>query len=150
MKLTGEHRFAAPRDRVWQALLDPEVLAGTLPGFQRLERVGDHEYAGTLALGVGPVQGRFDGRVQLTDLQAPEAYRLQMSGRGTPGYVDGTGSVRLTEDGDGTVMSYEIEVNVGGRIAGVGQRLLEMTGKSLSRQALDRLAHRIETDEQQA
>lgn len=143
MKLSGEHRFEAPRERVWQALLDPEVLAGTLPGFQRLERVGDGQYAGSLALGVGPVQGRFDGRVELSELRPPESYRLSLSGRGAPGYVEGGGLVELSVDGDATLMRYDLEIAVGGRIAGVGQRLLEMTGRSLARQALDRLSRAI-------
>jgi carbon monoxide dehydrogenase subunit G len=144
MIVSGEHRFQAPRQKVWEALLDPDVLAGTLPGFQGLEQVGENEFAGSLALGVGPVQGRFEGRVELSDLTPPSAYRLKMSGRGAPGHVEGNGQVELEEDGQGTRMRYEVDVRIGGRIAGVGQRLLEMTARTLTRQALASLARRIE------
>jgi len=143
MEIAGTHRFEARRQRVWEALLDPEVLAGTLPGFQGLEQVGEHEFAGTLALGIGPVQGRFEGKVQLADLVEPESYSLAMEGRGAPGYVDGSGRVVLREDGEGTELDYAMNVNVGGRVAGVGQRLLEMTARMLTRQALASLERAI-------
>ena len=100
MQVAGEYTIAAPPEQVWEALLDPEVLAGTLPGFQSLEEVEPNVFAGTLALGVGPVQGRFEGRVELSDLQPPSSYRLRMDGRGTPGFVDGEGQVQL-EPADG-------------------------------------------------
>lgn len=136
MKLQGEHRFGAARERVWQALMDPEVLAGTLPGFQKLERTGEHEFAGMLAIGVGPVQGRFEGKVQLADLVEPESYTLQMEGRGAPGFLKGQGSIRLQDAAGGTLLIYDVDVDIGGRIAGLGQRVLEMTGRMLTKQAL--------------
>lgn len=139
MRVAGEYTIAAPRNEVWAALLDPEVLAGTLPGFQRLERVDDHTFTGTLTLGVGPVQGRFDGRLELSELVPPESYRLKMQGRGTPGFVEGDGTVWLEDAETGTLLNYELEVQVGGRIAGVGQRLLEMVSRTLTKQALERL-----------
>lgn len=145
MRLEGEHRFAAPRQRVWEALLDPEVLAGTLPGFQRLDRVGDNEFAGLLALGIGPVQGRFEGRVKLSDLAAPVSYSLHMEGRGTPGYMEGSGTIHLSDAGDGTLLRYAVDVEIGGRIAGLGQRVLEMTGRMLTRQALQSLDRAVAT-----
>jgi len=143
MRVAGEYTIAAPRNDVWAALLDPDVLAGTLPGFQRLERVDDHTFTGALTLGVGPVQGRFDGRLELTDLVPPESYQLKMQGRGMPGFVEGAGEVRLAEAEAGTLLSYDVEVQVGGKIAGVGQRLLEMVSRTLTKQALERLEKAI-------
>jgi len=139
MRVAGEYTIAAPRNEVWAALLDPEVLAGTLPGFQRLERVDEHTFKGALALGVGPVQGRFDGRVELSDLVPPESYRLEMRGRGASGFVDGAGRVWLEDADGGTLLGYDVEMQVGGKIAGVGQRLLEMVSRTLTKQALQRL-----------
>lgn len=145
MRMQGEREIDAPREHVWACLMDPEILAGTLPGFQELERVGDDEYVGTLALGVGPVQGRFDGRVQLHDLAPPESYRMHMSGRGTPGFVEGRGIVRLEESGPGTTtLHYSMDIEIGGRLAAVGQRMLDMTGRMLTRRALDGLVRQIE------
>jgi hypothetical protein len=125
--------------------MDPDVLAGTLPGFKSLERVDATTFAGTLALGVGPVQGRFDGRVELSDLVPPESYRLKMEGRGAPGFVNGNGAVTLAEAAEAasTVLQYDVEVQVGGKIAGVGQRLLEMVSRTLTKQALERLEKAI-------
>ncbi len=143
MRVAGEYTIAAPRNEVWAALLDPEVLAGTLPGFQRLERVDENTFTGALALGVGPVQGRFDGRLELSDLAPPESYRLKMHGRGVPGFVEGEGEVRLAEAETGTLLSYDVEVQVGGKVAGVGQRLLEMVSRTLTKQALERLEQAI-------
>lgn len=143
MRVAGEYTIAAPRNEVWAALLDPEVLAGTLPGFQRLERVDDHTFTGALTLGVGPVQGRFDGRLELSELVPPESYRLKMQGRGTPGFVEGDGKVWLEDAETGTLLNYELEVQVGGRIAGVGQRLLEMVSRTMTKQALERLEKAI-------
>ena len=143
MRVAGEYTIAAPRNQVWAALLDPEVLAGTLPGFQRLERVDDHTFTGALTLGVGPVQGRFDGRLELSELVPPESYRLKMQGRGTPGFVEGDGKVWLEDAETGTLLNYELEVQVGGRIAGVGQRLLEMVSRTMTKQALERLEKAI-------
>lgn len=136
MKIAGEHLFEASREEVWKALLDPQVLAGTLPGFEQLEEVGENEYAGALNMRVGPVQGQFKGRVKLSDLEPPSSYRMKMSGKGAPGFVDGEGSLRLEEEGGATRLHYDIDAQVGGRIAGVGQRLLDSSAKVLSREAL--------------
>lgn len=144
MKVSGRQKIAAPRQIVWESLLDPEVLAGTLPGFQSLERVGENEFAGALALGVGPVQGHFEGRVKLDDLCAPESYSMRLEGRGGPGFVEGGGGIRLHDDAEGTVLEYDLDIQVGGRLAGLGQRLLDMTARMLTKQGLSRLTQTIE------
>lgn len=137
MKLEGSYTFAAPRDMVWGVLLDPEVLAKALPGCEELERVGENEYKATLNVRVGPVQGRFTGTVTLSDLNPPVSYHMRVSGQGAPGFVNGEGDIRLEEQNGSTILHYSGEAQIGGRIASVGQRLLDSTAKSLTRQGLE-------------
>jgi carbon monoxide dehydrogenase subunit G len=139
MNIEGTHQFKAPRSQVWRALLDPQVLAQALPGGDQLEQVGENDYKAAMNVRVGPVQGRFDGKVTLTDLEPEEAYQMKVSGQGAPGFLNGEGRLRLTDAEGGTLLTYSGEVQVGGRIAGVGQRLLESTAKSMIRQGLKTL-----------
>jgi len=143
VKLDGTYTFDAPREAVWQALLDPNVLAKVMPGCEKLERVGENEYKGMLKIRVGPVQGQFEGLVNLTDINAPESYRMQVDGKGAPGFMKGVGEVRLEDQGASTLMHYSGDAQVGGRIASVGQRLLDSSAKALTRQSLDGLNEQI-------
>lgn len=143
MKLEGTYTFDAPRDAVWQALLDPEVLARTMPGCEKLEQIGENEYKGALKIRVGPVQGQFEGIVNLSNINPPESYRMQVDGKGAPGFMKGVGEVRLEDQGEATLMHYTGEAQVGGRIASVGQRLLDSSAKALTRQSLDGLHEQI-------
>ena len=140
MKIQGEHRFSAPRQEVWAALLDPEVLSRTVPGSQSLERTGENEFKGELTMKVGPVTGVFQGKVALENLDPPNGYTLKLDGRGAPGFVNGNGAIHLEDDpAGGTLLRYEVDAHVGGRIAGVGQRLLDSSAKVITRQALEAL-----------
>lgn len=144
MKLQGSQPLDAPRQVVWEALLDPEVLARTLPGIERLERVEGNRFEAAMNIKVGPVQGKFDGHVELTDLDPSNGYRMKMHGKGGPGFVDGSGAVTLADaEGGGTELGYDLDVQVGGRLAGVGQRLLDTTAKSLARQAIESLGRQV-------
>lgn len=144
MKLQGTHPLDAPQAVVWEALLDPEVLARTLPGITRLERTEGDRFEASMNIKVGPVQGKFDGHVELSDLDPPNGYRMKMHGQGAPGFVDGAGAITLSDAGGGrTDLGYDMDVQVGGRLAGVGQRLLETTAKSLARQALESLGRQV-------
>jgi carbon monoxide dehydrogenase subunit G len=143
VKLEGIYTFDAPRETVWQALLDPEVLARTMPGCEKLEQIGENEYKGALKIRVGPVQGQFEGIVNLSNINAPESYRMQVDGKGAPGFMKGVGEVRLEDQGESTLMYYTGEAQVGGRIASVGQRLLDSSAKALTRQSLDGLHEQI-------
>lgn len=146
MKLSGKHPFQAPRDDVWEALFDPEILASVMPGCKKLEKVGEEEYEGVLKMKVGPVQGIFDGKIRLTDIRPPESYHMDVDGRGQPGFVNAAADVRLVEEDDGTTtLHYESDAKIGGRIATVGQRLLDSSAKSITRQSLDGLAKVVET-----
>jgi carbon monoxide dehydrogenase subunit G len=140
MKLAGEHVFDGPREQVWELMRDPEALASALPGTQSLTQVSANEYEGKMNVRVGPVAGTFTGRVTIADEVPPESYTLSVEGRGNPGFANGTGQVQLVDQGDGTtLMKYEGELQVGGRLASVGQRLIESVSKSMTRQGLESL-----------
>ena len=144
MKLEGKYTFDAPQDVVWDSLLDPDVLARVLPGCEKLEQIDENVFQGTMKIRVGPVQGKFQGKVTLTDINAPTQYRIIIDGRGAPGFVKGEGLVDLEAQNGATVMSYSGQGQVGGRIAGVGQRLLDSSAKALTRQSLDGLNRQIQ------
>ncbi|MBS1253629.1 MAG: hypothetical protein MAG451_02681 [Anaerolineales bacterium] len=148
MKLEGNYTFAAPRDEVWEAMLDPEVLSKALPGCEELEQVDDNEYKATLNIRIGPVQGRFKGSVSLSDLNPPESCHMEVSGQGAPGFVNGEGDASLEEQDGSTTMHYVGNVQVGGRVASVGQRLLDSTAKSLTRQGLESIDAQIQARRQ--
>jgi len=144
MKIAGEHHLAFARRDVWAALMDPAVLAGTLPGCEALERVGEDTLAGRLRVDVGPVRGDFRGRLTLGDLAPPESYRLKLDGRGPSGFLSGEGTVRLEATAaGGTTLRYDLDAQVGGRIAGLGQRLLESSGKAVALQGLQGLERQL-------
>lgn len=139
MKLTGDYTFEAPRELVWEALNDPTVLAKIMPGCEKLEQTGENDYEGVLKIKVGPVQGTFQGKIKLSEINAPASYKMQVDGQGAPGFVKGMGSVQLTEQDGKTVMHYDGDAQVGGRIASVGQRLIESSAKSITNQSLEGL-----------
>ena len=139
MKVTGEYVFDAPREQVWKGLLDPEVLAATMPGCEKLELVGENQYEGVLDIRVGPVQGKFQGKVKLSDLDPPNGYTMQVDGQGAPGFVKATARIGIAAEGEKTKLSYDGDAQVGGRIASVGQRLLDSSAKSIIKQSLEGL-----------
>jgi len=140
VKVVGEYVFDGSREEVWELVRDPEVLATALPGTANLNRVSENEYEGEMNVRVGPVAGVFSGRVAVWDEVPPESYTLSVEGRGGPGFVKGTGHVQLIDQGNGTtLMKYEGEVQIGGKLASVGQRLLDTVSKSMIRQGLEAL-----------
>lgn len=144
MKLAGDYILDAPRELVWRALLDPDVLSKTLPGCEDLREVGENQYEGRLKMKVGPVQGVFEGEVQLNNLDAPNSYDLTIDGKGAPGFMNGNGTLTLTDDPGGTKLTYEIDAQVGGRIASIGQRLVESSAKVITKQGLKGLDKQIQ------
>ena len=139
MKIDGEYTFDAPQELVWQALRDPDVLGSVLPGGEGIAEIGENEYEGDLKIKVGPVQGKFKGNIKLLDVVAPESYRMEVDGKGAPGFVKATGSLKLTGQGEQTHMVYDGDAQVGGRIASVGQRLMDTSAKAIIRQTLEAL-----------
>ena len=149
MKLAGEFVFDGSREEVWDLVRDPEVLATALPGMQDLNKISESEYEGKMQLRVGPVSGVFSGKVVVSDEVPPESYTLSVEGRGAPGFAKGTGDVRLMDQGDGTtLMQYEGDMQIGGKLAGVGQRMLETVSKSMTRQGLETLNQALQARQQ--
>lgn len=144
MKIEGSYPFAAPRDILWPMLLDPQVLANVMPGCETLETVGENQYQGILKIKVGPVQGKFQGDVVLSDINSPESYTITVNGKGAPGFVKGSGSLRLEADGDQTTLHYSGDAQVGGRLASVGQRLLDTSANAIIRQSLEGLGQQVQ------
>lgn len=132
MKVQGSYSMKAPRQAVWDRLIDPNAIAGCLPGVEKLEPLGNDSYAMAMNVGVGPVRGTYDGKVSLSDMDAPNSYQMQVEGSGRPGFVKGTGSIRLTDSADGgTEITYEGDVQVGGPVGAVAQRMLGGVAKRL-------------------
>jgi carbon monoxide dehydrogenase subunit G len=145
MKLEGDYVFNGPREEVWQLVRDPQVLSTALPGTQSLNQVSDNEYEGTMNVRVGPVSGAFSGRLLVSNEVPPESYTLTVEGKGAQGFATGTGHVRLIDQGDDTtLMKYEGDVQIGGKLASVGQRMVETVSKSMARQGLDALNKALE------
>ncbi|MCK6453811.1 MAG: carbon monoxide dehydrogenase subunit G [Alphaproteobacteria bacterium] len=125
MDLTGQYRIAAPRQAVWQALNDPEVLRQCIPGCESVEKLSDTEFQARATAAIGPVKARFAGKVTLSDLDPPNGYTISGEGQGgAAGFAKGGAKVRLAEDADATVLTYEVNATVGGKLAQVGSRLI--------------------------
>jgi uncharacterized protein len=139
MIVAGRFEFAGPRATVWELLQDPAVLVKALPGARTLERHGTDRFDGIMRVGVGPVTAaEFTVTVTLTDKVAPERFAMQVEGKGTLGFTRGTAEVELAEQpAGGTTMNYHADVQIGGKIAGVGQRLLDQAAKLMTRQGLE-------------
>lgn len=134
MKIDGTHELHATRERVYALLTDPEVLRRCLPGCESLEKTGENNYATSLKAGVGAIKGNFKGNVRLEDMRPPEHYRIVVDGKGGPGFVKGTGDFDLEENDRGTLIKYAGEMQVGGTIAGVGQRMIQAAAKMMASQ----------------
>jgi carbon monoxide dehydrogenase subunit G len=140
MKLEGSYDVAAPRQKVWDAFLDPKQLKKAIPGCEKLEALGADEFKATLKIGVAAVKGTFEGKVRLSDKQKPDSYRLAAEGSGGPGFVKADTVITLTDIEGGTRVSYSADVQVGGLIAGVGQRMLGGVSKMMADQFFNKMA----------
>jgi len=143
MKLEGSYDVPAPRARVWDAFLDPQMLKQAIPGCEKLEPLGNDEYKATMKVGVAAVKGTFDGKVRLLDKQPPGSYRMAVEGSGAPGFVRGDVSITLAEAGADTKVSYVADMQVGGLIAGVGQRLLGGVSKMMADQFFNKMGELV-------
>ena len=149
MNIEGTQILNAPRERVYALLTNPEVLRRCIPGCEALEEIGEDAYAATLKAGVGAIKGTFKGNVRLKDMRPPEHYRIIVDGKGGPGFVKGTGDFDLEErDGD-TLIVYQGEMQVGGTIAGVGQRMIQGAAKMMAGQFFTALETEAKTTEDQ-
>jgi carbon monoxide dehydrogenase subunit G len=131
MDVSGSHTFAAPRERVWNVLLDPDALRASLPSTKEFRQVAPDDYEAVMSVGIGAIKGTYSSRVQVCDKEPPTRYRLLVEGSGRPGFIKGDGLIELEEQGEKTVVRYHGQGQVGGMIAGVGQRLLQATAQLL-------------------
>ncbi len=149
MDMTGTRRIPAPRQRVWEALNDPEILKASIPGCESLEKLSDSEMKATAAIKIGPISARFTGKVQLTDLDPPNSYNIGGEGQGgVAGFAKGGANVRLSDEADGiTLLSYDVKAQVGGKIAQLGARLIDASAKQMADAFFDRFTAQVATPE---
>ena len=132
MELKGEFAIPASREQVWRGLNDPEVLKACIPGCQEIEKASDTEFTARVVIKIGPVKVPFKGKVTLSDLDPPNGYTIAGEGQGATGFARGEATVRLKDDGGATVLTYQAQANVGGKLAQVGSRLIDATANKLA------------------
>ncbi len=139
MNLRGNHTLNVSRDQVWTFLMNPESIAKVMPGCERLEEIEPDTFEASLKLGIAAVKGVYNGSIKLLDKTPPSHYRMVIEGSGTPGFVKGEATIDLQEQDGHTVMTYDADVQVGGLIASVGQRMISGVAKLLVNQSLKKL-----------
>ena len=144
MHIEGSYEFEFQRELVWDVLMDIDVLGSIIPGSKGLQEIGENKYESKLAVKIGPVNGKFESQIELVDVMAPESYRLLVAGKGPAGHVKGEGEIRLTQENGVTVMHYAGDARIGGKIAAVGQRLLDVAARQITKQALKKLSKQVE------
>jgi len=133
MTMSGEQQLAAPREAVWAALNNPEVLKACIPGCETLDVTGENEFQAVATNKIGPVKARFKGKVRLTDLDPPNGYKISGEGDGgIAGFAKGGATVTLTDKDGGTLLTYNVEAQIGGKLAQLGQRLVNGAAKKLA------------------
>ncbi|WP_163270430.1 CoxG family protein [Chelativorans alearense] len=152
MIIEGEERIEAPVETVWRALNDPDVLKDCIPGCEELEKSSDTEFAATVSLKIGPIKARFNGAVELTNLNPPHSYTISGEGKGgVAGFAKGGADVSLKEDGlDATILTYQAKADVGGKMAQLGSRLIQSTSKKLAGQFFSNFNARVSGSEEEA
>ena len=146
MTMSGEVQLPAPREAVWAKLNDPEVLKACIPGCEELEKTDEHGFRAVAKMKVGPVSARFKGKVTLSDLDPPNGYKISGEGSGgAAGFAKGGATVKLSDDGDGTLLSYTVEANVGGKLAQIGSRLIDATARKMAGDFFQRFAQAVDS-----
>ena len=141
MEMTGEYKIPAPREKVWEALNDPEILKVCIPGCQEMSKESDTELSATVKSKVGPVSATFKGKVTLSDVDAPNGYKISGEGTGgVAGFAKGGAEVSLADDGDGTLLNYTATGQVGGKLAQIGSRLIDSTAKKMANEFFGKFA----------
>ena len=144
MDMRGEYRIAAPREEVWRALNDPDVLRRSIPGCQEIEKITDTHFTAKVTAKVGPVKAKFVGAVSLSDLDPPNGYTISGEGKGgAAGFARGGARVTLTQDGDGTLLTYTVNAAVGGKLAQIGSRLIDATARKMAQQFFSAFAEAV-------
>lgn len=146
MNIEATHEIKAPRARVYAALIDPEVLRLAIPGCESLEKTGDNHYTATMKAGIGAIKGTFKGDVRLEDMRPPEHYRIVVQGKGAMGFAKGSADFDLEDKDGGTLIRYSGEMQIGGSIAGVGQRMVQGAAKMMASQFFAKLEAAVMDD----
>ena len=152
MDMTGSQTIAAPREVVWAALNDPEVLKDAIPGCQEIEKISDTEMKAKVTLKIGPVKATFNGAVTLENINAPQSYTIAGEGAGgAAGFAKGRADVSLAELGpEETELTYQVKADVGGKLAQLGSRLIDSTSKKLAGQFFERFGNIVAPPEDDA
>ena len=132
MDMTGEYRIPAPRDTVWQALNDPDVLRASIPGCEELNLVADNELTAKVTAKIGPVKQKFNGDVFLENVDAPHSYTLRGEGKGTAGFAKGSADIQLEEASGETILRYQAHADIGGKLAQLGSRLVKGSAQKMA------------------
>ena len=132
MKLSGSYQINLSKQKVWEALNNPEILKKAIPGCEEFKKNSDTEFTATATNKIGPFNASFTGDIELTDLDPPNSYKITGSGNSPVGFASGEATVKLEDHEKGTNLVYEVEANVGGKIAQVGSRLIDMTAKKMA------------------
>lgn len=144
MEMSGEYKINAPRAKVWAGLNDPDILKQSIPGCEEIDQTSDTSFTAKVTAKVGPVKAKFTGSVQLTDIDAPNGYRISGEGKGgAAGFAKGGANVLLSDDGDGTLLKYEVDAQVGGKLAQLGARLIDGTAKKMASQFFENFAEAV-------
>jgi carbon monoxide dehydrogenase subunit G len=149
MEMTGEVTIPAPRQRVWEGLNDTEILRQAIPGCEKIEKTSDTEMTATVVAKVGPVKASFQGKVTLSDIDEPNGYRISGEGKGGVGFAKGGATVKLSDAEGGTRLAYNVDAQVGGKLAQLGSRLIDGTAKSLANDFFTRFAALVSTPTEQ-
>lgn len=145
MDMKGEYRIPAKREAVWAALNNPDILRVCIPGCERLDKISDTELEADVTSKIGPVKAKFKGAVTLSDLNPPESYVISGEGKGgVAGFANGGATVHLAEDGSATVLTYEAQAKVGGKLAQLGSRLIDSTAKKMADQFFSEFSRVVE------
>ncbi len=139
MKISGTNTLALAPEEAYRRMQDPVVLAACMPGCESLETIGEDEYRMKMKLAMASLSGAFEGKVRITD-RTPAGFRLIVEGTGKLGFMKGEGLLTFSQSGDGTEVAYEGDVQVGGTIAAVGQRLIDATAKMMIKRFFEKLA----------
>jgi len=147
MKLSGSYQINLSKEKVWEALNDPEILKKAIPGCEEFKKNSDTEFTATATNKIGPFNASFTGDIELTDLNPPNSYKITGSGNSPVGFASGEATVKLEDHEKGTNLIYEVEANVGGKIAQVGSRLIDMTAKKMADIFFGKFSELISTED---
>lgn len=139
MRISGSYILPLPRERAFELMQDPEVLARAMPGCEGLERTGPGEYRMKMKMALAGLSSSFDGKIRITDSVPPESFCLTVEGSAKIGFMKGEGTLKLTSLADGTEVSYDGDAQIGGPMAGIAQRMVDGTSKMMIKRFFEKL-----------